>query len=155
VKAAGLLASETTTAGIACDARGQGQTFCRLDRGEVARIDKLAERVRAQLGASPHKISRAAVLRALLLNGLDIAEARGIAPAPFQGLAVRVQYVLGAVELDRLARFRRARWSRSTDPPTEKLQGAIVRLALPGAETSESFASEVFAALLPRAKGSI
>ncbi len=153
MRAVRRLASETTTAGIACDARGQGQTFCRLDRGEVARIDKLAAEVRMQLGASPHKVPRAAVLRALLLNGLDIAEARGIAPAPLQGFAVRVQYVLGAVELDRLARFRRARWSRSTEPPTEKLQGAIVRLALPSAETSESFAREVFAALLPRGKG--
>lgn len=153
MRVARRFASETTTAGIACDARGQGQTFCRLDRGEVARIDLLAGRVRAQLGASPHKVPRAALLRALLLNGLDIAEARGLAPAPLHGLAVRVQYVLGAVELDRLARFRRARWSRSTEPPTEKLQGAIVRLALPGAETSESFAREVFAALLPRAKG--
>jgi hypothetical protein len=153
VRAARQFANETTTAGIACDARGQGQTFCRLERGEVLRIDQLAGSVRAQLGETPHKVPRAAVLRALLLNGLDIAEARGIAPAPLHGLAVRVQYVLGAVELDRLARFRLARWSRSTAPPTEKLQGAIVRLALPGAETSESFAREVFAALLPRGRG--
>jgi len=153
VKAARRLASETTTAGIACDARGQGQTVCQLERGEVARIYKLAAEVRAQLGASPHKVPRAAVLRALLVTGLDIAEARGIAPAPLQGLTVRVQYVLGPVELDRLARFRGARWSRSTEPPPEKLQGALVRLALPSAETSESFAREVFAALLPRRKG--
>jgi hypothetical protein len=35
---------------------------------------------------------------------------------------------------------------------TDKLQGAITRLALPLAETSETFAREVLSALLPRAK---
>ena len=146
------LPSETATAGIACDARGQAITVCCVDRPDAARIDLLAQRVRAELGASPSRIPRAAVLRALLLVGLETAEPGGLALPHLGYFAVRYQYVVTAKELDRLERFRSARWSLVVRPPPERLQGALVRRGLEHAEYREHFAREVLSSRLPRAK---
>jgi hypothetical protein len=152
VRAVQQIAGETVRAGIACDARGHGLTVCRVDRTDAARIDLLAQRVRTELRESPRGIPRAAMLRALLLLGLETAESRGLAPPPLGHFSVRLEYIITAQELDRLERFRSARWSLTVRPPAERLQGAIVRLALELAESRESFAREVLSARLPRTK---
>lgn len=130
---------------LASEAEAMQIAICVLARGDVGRVDQLADRVRAQVEQSRARISRAAVLRALLLNGLELAEARGIAPVPIHGDALRLSYALDPIDLDRVERFRLAHWSTSTQPSLERLHGALVRLALPISETRK-FARRVLAA---------
>ena len=49
---------------IAIDAHAQVMTACRVDQGVAQRIDRLAQKVRTELGESPTTIPRAVVLRA-------------------------------------------------------------------------------------------
>jgi hypothetical protein len=128
-------------------------TICQVDRATSGRIDQLAKRLRAQLGVSAQRLPRAAMLRALIVRGLAGAEPEGILIAPTQPRFItRYELLLRPIEIDRVDRFRAARWSRSTQPPVERLLGALVRRAIPLAELDASFAREALASLLVPAK---
>jgi hypothetical protein len=129
-----------------CYATCRRHAICYLARADVPRIERLAVRVRLQLQESPERVSQAAVLRALLLKGLDLAEAAGLALAAIEGDASRLEYLVRPIEFDRLELFRQAHWLPSKQPSLERLQGAFIRLALPLAETSQSFARGIVVA---------
>lgn len=136
---------------LAVDARAPVMTACRVSQAVAQRIDQLAQKVRAELGESPNTIPRALVLRALLLLGLELAEPRGLAVPPLGAFTVRYDYRITAAELDRVERFRSARWLVTLRPMPQQLQGALVQLALEHAEMRASFAHEVLSSRLPRA----
>jgi hypothetical protein len=138
-------------AGITRDARGYGRTICQVECDVAGRIDRLVKRLRAQLGVSALWLPRAALLRALILRGLDSTEPQGLLiSSTFKPrFAARFELILNEIEIDRVDRFRAARWSRSTQPPAERLLGALVRRALPLAELEPSFAQEALTSRLP------
>lgn len=141
---------------LTADARANGPTICQVDRAVAGRIDRLAKRLRAQLGVSVQLLPRAAMLRALLLRGLDTAEPQGLLiPSTPPRFATRYEFALTAIEIDRVERFRASRWSRSTHPPMERLLGALARRALPLAELDVGFAKEALASLLLPAKAKL
>lgn len=150
MKARSRLAHAPPPAVIAVDARAPVMTACRVDQAVARRIDLLAQKVRAELGESPNTIPRAIVLRALLLLGLDLAEPRGLTVPPLGKFALRYDYRVSAAELDRVERFRSARWLVTLRPMPQQLQGALVQLGLEHAEMRASFAREVLSSRLPR-----
>lgn len=91
-------------------------------------------------------------MHTLVLQGITLVEAAGVTPVAFDESAERVEYWARPVELDRLARILSIHVSSFTERYFERLQGEVIRLALPGAESRESFAREVLADELPRAK---
>lgn len=147
-----VLEGETLRDGIARDACGYGRTVCQLESDSAGRIDRPVKRLRAQLGVSALHLPRAALLRALILRGLEGAEPQGLLissnsrPSRF---AARLELMLTEIEIDRVDRFRAARWSRSTQPAAERLLGALVRRALPLAELEPGFAQEALMSRLP------
>lgn len=146
-----MLAGATLKDGIARDAQGYERTICQVEREIAGRIDRLVKRLRAQLGVSVVHLPRAALLRALILRGLEGAEPQGllISSSFKPRFAARFDLILTEIEIDRVDRFRAARWSRSTQPPVERLLGALVRRALPLAELEPSFAQEALTSRLP------
>ncbi len=138
-----LLAGERIVAGLLCDAFGRALAFCQVSRDEARRIDQLWVQVRAQLQASPHEISRAAVLRALLLKGIAPVELRGFELAPLHSSPVRFEYLLTALDLEQLERFHEERWPLARRPSLERVHGTIIGLSLRRAEEKEDFAAEV------------
>jgi hypothetical protein len=137
-------------AGLLCDAFGRALAFCQVSREEARRIEQLWRQVRAQLQASAYEIPRAAVLRALLLNGLAPVEQRGFELAPLHSSPVRFEYLLTAPDLDHLERFHEERWPLARRPSLERVHGTIIGLALRRAEGKEGFAAEVAPRRAPR-----
>jgi hypothetical protein len=147
-----VLERGTLADGIARDARGYGRAICQVESEAAGRIDRLVKRMRSQLGVSASHLPRAAMLRALIVRGLEGAEPQGLlisSTFKHARFAARFELVLTEIEIDRVDRFRAARWSRSTQPPVERLLGALVRRALPLAELEPSFAQEALTSRLP------
>ncbi len=136
---------------LAVDARAPVMTACRVGQAVAQRVDRLAQKVRAELQESPTTIPRAVVLRALLLVGLDLAEPRGLAVPPLGKFTLRYDYRVSAADQDRLERFRASRWLVTRRPMPQQLQGALVQLGLEHAEMRASFARAVLSSRLPRA----
>ena len=90
-------------------------------------------------------------MHALFLQGLALVEAKGVAPVALDEFTERVEYWVRPIELDRLERLPWAQGAFFTPRSLERLYGAVISLALPDAELSESFALEVLAAGRPRA----
>lgn len=119
---------------------------CLLARADVARIDRLVTNVRSQLNESPTIIiSRKIILPALLLEGLQCASSSIFAPVALSKFSERLDYLLLPKELERLNTFWKAHRPSSTQQSFEGLQGALIQLSLPTAETSAVFAGRVLA----------
>ncbi len=85
MKSAQWLARAPEPEGPPCYATCRRHAICYLAHADLPRIERLAGRVRLQLQESPERVSQAAVLRALLLKGLERAEAAGFAPVAIEG----------------------------------------------------------------------
>jgi hypothetical protein len=115
---------------------------CRLSVIDLQRINRLA--VRARLGAGARReIPRAALLRALVNQGLDLTETRAITgdPRTLERLSV-VDYRISHADLTRLHYLQKQlkdRWPCSPKPALSSLQQALIRMALSEAETQASF----------------
>jgi hypothetical protein len=137
---------------------------CRFSESDRARIEALGVRLRrsikdtqpAQMG-----ISRAALLRGLLRQGLDLVKTRELTgdhvsrEEPLVVLAFRI----GADDsrrLDELRHTLKAQSPLSELPALAEVERAIIRMALAEAETQASFPRFVRAALdsrlLPRTR---
>ena len=90
--------------------------------------------------------SRWGVMHALYLQGLALVEATGMLPGARDEVTERVEYRVRPIELDRLERLPCAQGSSDTLRALERLYGAVISLALPDAELSESFTLEVLEA---------
>lgn len=130
---------------------------CNFSAADLARIDRVVERVRAQVGAT-EDVPRTALLRALLQRGLDLAETREITGASLMGgkPPASIEFRISATALDRLARLRarlHAEKPFSAPPALANLERALILLALADVETPAAFARfsrEVLALRLPR-----
>jgi hypothetical protein len=106
------------------------------------RIKRLALRVRRSAGAR-RDVPRAALLRALVNQGLDLAETREITgdPQAPERLSI-VDYRIASADLERLHRLQKRlehRWPYNPKPALSSLQQALIRMALSEAETQASF----------------
>jgi hypothetical protein len=128
---------------------------CRFDPEDMARIERLAERVRRIVGVD-RCIERTAVLRALVRNGLDLNETREI---PVDHLLREAPMTLDCRiptgDIERLARLRahiQAQWPSSVPPALASVLRALTRMALFEAETQASFAGFARSVLASRLK---
>lgn len=117
-------------------------TCCRFSATDLHRIKRLALRVRRGAGAR-RDIPRAALLRALVSQGLDLAETREITgdPHTIERLSI-VDYRIAITDLDRLHRLQKRLEDRcpcSPKPALSSIQQAIIRMAISEAETQASF----------------
>ena len=117
-------------------------TCCRVTATDLLRIKRLALRARRGAGAR-RDIPRAALLRALVNQGLDLAETREITgdPRTIERLSI-VDYRIANADLNRLYRPQKRLEDRcpcSPKPALSSLQQALIKMALSEAETQASF----------------
>jgi hypothetical protein len=117
-------------------------TCCRVTATDLLRIKRLAMRVRRGVGAR-RDIPRAALLRALVNQGLYLAETREIKgdPRTIERLLI-IDYRIANADLNRLYRLQKRledRWPCSPKPTLSRLQQALIKMALSEAEIQASF----------------
>jgi hypothetical protein len=117
---------------------------CSFSAADLARIKRAVERVRAQVGVT-EDVPRAALLRALLHRGLDLAETREITGASLiDGEApTNIEFRIIASDGDRLTRLRRrlhAERPFSAFPALAKIERALILFALADVEMPAAFA---------------
>jgi hypothetical protein len=128
---------------------------CRLSESDRARIDALGERLRRSIKDTQPQhlgISRAALLRGLLRQGLDLVKTREIEANRIsrEERLVVLSFRIGAddsARLDELRHTLKARSPLSELPQVAELERAILRMAIAEAETRASFPRFVRAAL--------
>ena len=130
---------------------------CSFSGADLARIARAVERVRVQVGVT-EDVPRAALLRALLQRGLDLAETREITGVSLvDGEApTSVEFRITTTARDRLTRLRRrlhAERPFSAFPALAKIERALILFALADVEMPAPFARfsrEVLASRLAR-----
>ncbi len=118
-------------------------------------LDNLVARVRAHVGPSKD-VTRTALVRALLRKGLDLAESRYLNLDSLQGEETkRIAYKVSYSEFERLTNLQKnyqSEFPGTALPALASLQRAVIRLAIPEAETQAMFPAFAQDVLLSRLK---
>ena len=121
----------------------------------MMQLDNLVARVRAHVGPSKD-VTRTALIRALLRKGLDLAKTRELKLDSLQDEETkRVEYKVSSSEFERLTNLQKTYQSElpgTALPALASLQRAVIRLAIPEAETQATFPAFAQDVLLSRLK---
>ena len=121
----------------------------------MTQLDNLVARVRAHVGRSKD-VTRTALVRALLRKGLDLAKTRELKLDSLRDEGTeRIEYKVSSSEFERLTNLQKTYQSelpKTALPALSSLQRAVIRLAIPEAETQGMFPAFAEDVLLSRLK---